>query len=108
MCSCGPRTTLGQQLRLSQEAVGLAGNKAQAKRLEAVQADIDKILNHRKLAHGREYLVRWKGYSKEHDSWEPPSSFDDETTISNYWKRRAGPFTRRKSDFAPQRRAGRG
>ena len=29
---------LGQQLRLSQEAVSLAGNKAQAKRLEVVQA----------------------------------------------------------------------
>jgi Chromo (CHRromatin Organisation MOdifier) domain len=76
--------------------------------LDSPSYEVDKILNHRKMAHGREYLVRWKGYSKEHDSWEPPSSFDDETIITNYWKRRAGPVTRRQSGSAPQRRAGRG
>ena len=49
---------------------------------------VEAILNHRQVAHGYEYLVRWKNYSKEHDSWEPAANFDDEATITNYWSRR--------------------
>jgi transposase InsO family protein len=49
---------------------------------------VDTILNHRETTHGYEYLVRWKNYSKDHDSWEPSASFDDEVTITNYWNRR--------------------
>jgi hypothetical protein len=50
--------------------------------------DVEAILNHRPAAHGYEYLVRWKNFSKEHDSWEPAANFDDEATIANYWSRR--------------------
>jgi hypothetical protein len=49
---------------------------------------VDAILNHRSTPHGYEYLVHWKNYSSEHDSWEPAANFDDEPTISNYWNRR--------------------
>ena len=52
---------------------------------------VDAILNHRATKNGFEYLVRWKNYSKQHDSWEPASNFDDETTIVNYRKRRKQP-----------------
>jgi hypothetical protein len=53
--------------------------------------EVDTILNHRSSPQGYEYLVRWKNYSKDHDSWEPASNFDDEVTIVDYWKRRQEP-----------------
>jgi len=50
--------------------------------LDSPSFEVEAILNHRSAEHGYEYLVRWKHYSNEHDSWEPASKFDDEVTIS--------------------------
>ena len=63
--------------------------------------DVDAILNHRLTPHGYEYLVRWKHYSKEHDSWEPAANFDDEATIVNYWNRRKESATATPTDASP-------
>jgi Chromo (CHRromatin Organisation MOdifier) domain len=52
---------------------------------------------HRETNHGYEYLVRWKNYSPEHDSWEPATNFDDEATIIQYWRRRQSLSTRTPS-----------
>jgi len=38
---------------------------------------IDKILRTRSKRGSKEYLVRWKGYSKDFDSWIPASSLQD-------------------------------
>ena len=59
--------------------------------------EVDTILNHRMTDHGYEYLVRWKRYSKDYDSWEPATGFDDEDTIIKYWKRRRRRPARRAS-----------
>jgi transposase InsO family protein len=63
--------------------------------LDSPSYEVDKILNHRNTVHGREYLVRWKGYSGAHNTWEPPESFDDESAIRKYLSRRRGAATRR-------------
>jgi hypothetical protein len=33
--------------------------------------EVDSILAHRGSGRGRTFLVRWKGYGPEHDTWEP-------------------------------------
>ncbi|KAF7639810.1 Chromo domain-containing protein [Meloidogyne graminicola] len=33
--------------------------------------EVEKILKQKKTKHGILYLVKWKGYSSDHDSWEP-------------------------------------
>jgi len=42
---------------------------------------IDKILNKRVRRGILEYLVRWRGYSKDFDSWVPASSAKKKTDI---------------------------
>ncbi|KAI8359773.1 hypothetical protein B0O80DRAFT_495269 [Mortierella sp. GBAus27b] len=52
--------------------------------------EIQQILNHRK-AKGKkemEYLVSWKGYPSEDNSWVPLSDFTERTMIEEYRKRR--------------------
>ncbi|KAG0289508.1 hypothetical protein BGZ98_003803, partial [Dissophora globulifera] len=53
--------------------------------------EIQQIVDHRPSPEGgseMEYLVRWKGYSPEHDSWIPFSNFIETTMIEAYRKRR--------------------
>lgn len=77
----------------------LASNVAPS-RMKLVQRDpveddsdifeVQQILAHRPIegTNDLEYLVRWKGYSSEHDSWEPFTSFIETTMIEKYRKRR--------------------
>ena len=48
---------------------------------------VDRILDHRVagVGGGREYLVRWSGFSHEFDSWEPESQIAHPDIISQYW-----------------------
>ena len=50
---------------------------------------VDKIMGHRKdpkAPQQDQYLVRWKDYTSEDDTWEPPSSFDDPGIMLKYWR----------------------
>jgi hypothetical protein len=46
---------------------------------------VDKILKHRGAPGDYEYLVQWKYYSDEYNTWEPESSFNDTNCITKYW-----------------------
>ena len=50
---------------------------------------IEKILKHRGDPQNYEYKVKWKNFSKEHNTWEPAANFDDRTIIDAYWTRQA-------------------
>jgi hypothetical protein len=49
---------------------------------------VESVLDHQETATGYTYLVRWKGYKEEHDTWEPENNFDDLGAIHHYWHRR--------------------
>ena len=45
---------------------------------------VEKVLNHRGTPGHMEYLVKWKHFTHEHNTWEPASSFLDNTLIRDY------------------------
>jgi hypothetical protein len=47
--------------------------------------EVHSILDHRGPPGSYEYLVRWSGYDSTNNSWEPASSFLDDSTIQKYW-----------------------
>jgi hypothetical protein len=46
---------------------------------------VKKILKHRGAPGSYEYLVQWKHFSDEYNSWEPQASFNDISCITKYW-----------------------
>ncbi|KAG0922918.1 hypothetical protein G6F30_013991 [Rhizopus arrhizus] len=49
--------------------------------------EIEAIINHRGEPGNREYLVRWKNYSKDHDSWLTAEAFTHPESINIYWRK---------------------
>jgi len=49
--------------------------------------EVEEILNHRNSSKGKgvEYLVKWKDYSSEFDTWEPEENFIERHCIRKYW-----------------------
>lgn len=54
-------------------------------RAEKDSYELDKIIRHRGRGNNVQYLVKWKGYSHQHNMWLKPSDFDDTKIISKYW-----------------------
>lgn len=54
---------------------------------DAPSYEVEKILDHRGPAAAREYLVHWKGYHSNQDSWEPAANFDSPLLIQQYFQR---------------------
>jgi hypothetical protein len=47
----------------------------------------DRILDHRGHKRNREYLVKWKDFGHEHNSWEPAKSFEHcRAELLKYWQ----------------------
>lgn len=50
---------------------------------------IDKIVDARRRGRGRQYLVRWVGYDRDHDEWLPGKEVDD-TEALDVWEAENG------------------
>ena len=48
------------------------------------QYEVDRILGHQGEGDNRKYLIRWKGYGPEADSWEPVEGISADETIRSY------------------------
>ncbi|KAK4520328.1 uncharacterized protein ATC70_008462 [Mucor velutinosus] len=48
---------------------------------------VEAIINHKGSAPNYKYLVKWKGYSEDWNSWKPPSLFDSPDVVKQYWAR---------------------
>lgn len=46
--------------------------------------EIEQILDHKETRHGRKYLVKWKGYGNEENTWEPVNHFVDPHILREY------------------------
>jgi hypothetical protein len=50
--------------------------------------EVEKILHHRKARRSYEFLVRWVGYSPEHDTWESEANLRNAPgALKEYWAR---------------------
>ena len=50
--------------------------------------EVEAILDHWDVDNKREYLVKWRGYNEDQNTWEPFDNFDDVSIIHKYWERR--------------------
>lgn len=49
--------------------------------------EVEKIIHHRKFSNGDvEYLVRWKGYGSDDDTWEKESNLTSSALIIAEYK----------------------
>jgi len=48
--------------------------------------EVQQIMDDREVDGKSEFLVRWKGYGEENDSWVKHKDFDDINIIKKYWK----------------------
>ena len=48
--------------------------------------EIEKILDHKKVSGKFKFLVKWKGYNHEDNTWESEDNFDSKQIINKYFK----------------------
>jgi transposase InsO family protein len=66
---------------------------------------VEKVLSHRLVRSHMEFLIKWKGYTQEHNSWEPAVAILDncEKLVSEYWSRSGA----RSTELSRGRKTGR-
>ena len=61
--------------------------------------EVERILDHRETRQGTKYLVKWKGFGPEENTWEPIIHFGNSEPIQDYHRQNNQP--RRSQDLRP-------
>ena len=74
-----------------------------------VQFDVAEIVDVKSRGKVKDFLVRWAGFSPEHDTWEPEDGLANcKDKLQHFWGTRGGAPTRQPtSSRARQRRTSR-
>ena len=70
--------------------------------------EVDDIVNHRFRKGKAEYLIRWKNYTADDDTWEPEANLDCPDKIKLYKQKVFRSFYKVFHSFLAKRKAGRG
>jgi hypothetical protein len=85
---------------------GATSSESEAQELDDAESyEVAKVLDHRLVQpRGYEYLVKWKGYSDEDNSWVAATDFGTMKPIVQYWKRLKREQKRASSDGAQRKK----
>jgi hypothetical protein len=69
---------------------GVPGVKNESEDKKSDHFEVEKIMDHQSEgASGWKYLVKWKGYSENENTWVSAKDFDSLGPIEKYWRERA-------------------
>lgn len=71
---------------LNEQVDVLQKSLEQLKKKIDLEFEVEKLLKHKKEKDGIEYLVRWKGYDKEYDSWVKEENLNCAQILVSYKK----------------------
>ena len=67
------------------------GEPPEESKVEDENFVVKAVLGHRRqMVDGNwedQYLLRWKGYGPQHDSWEPAVAMECDELVSEFWER---------------------
>jgi hypothetical protein len=63
--------------------------------------EVETILHVRRRHNQLQYLVRWKGFSEAHDSWEPAKDVHAELLVKDFYKRHPTAIQTTHSSLTP-------
>ena len=61
---------------------------------------VEEILNSRQYRHKLQYLIKWKGYSDAHNSWEPKENVTAPALLAAYHEQNAAAIRKLEKEQA--------